>query len=135
MATVVWFSSTSKLVSLVNDGAVLTDWRVKVRVAMGSFENLPSPRRPVMTPWGEVAGFESQNSVPSSVPVSQGYRFNARDDSQSPCASSRGSPKTPTNQSGLGATIESRVTRGWSVVSVTGLIVEEPVGPILPPLP
>ncbi len=84
---------------------------------MGSFENLPSPRRPVMTPWGEVAWFESQNSVPSSVPASHGYRFNARDDSQSPCASSRGSPKTPTNQSGLGATIESRVTRGWSVVS------------------
>ena len=46
----VWFSSATKLVSLLNDGAVLTDCRVKVRVAIRSFENLPLPLRLVMTP-------------------------------------------------------------------------------------
>ena len=132
MPATVWFSSASKLVSLVKDGAVLTDWRVKVRVAIRSFENLPVPRRLVMTPCGEVAGFDSENSVPSSVPASHGYRFTTSDGSQSPCASSKDSPKTPVNQSGLGAIIVSRVTRGWSVVSVTVLMVDELVGPILP---
>ena len=68
----------------MNDGAVLTDRRVKVRVAIASFENFPIPRRLVMTPCGEVAGFESENSVPSSVPASHGYRFTVRDASQSP---------------------------------------------------
>ena len=68
----------------INSGAVLTDWRVKVRVAIGSFENLPIPRRLVMTPCGEVGEFDSENSAPSSVPASQGYRFNTREASQSP---------------------------------------------------
>ena len=114
---------------------MLTDRRVKVRVAIRSFENLPIPRRLVMVPCGEVAKLISENSVPSSVPASHGYRFTVCDGSQSACVSSRDSPETPTNQSGLGATIESRVTRGWPVVRVTVLMVDEAVGPMLPPLP
>ena len=74
---------------------MLTDWRVKVRVAIGSFENLPIPRRLVMTPCGEVAGFDSENSVPSSVPASHGYRFTVSDARHSACASRRDSPETP----------------------------------------
>ena len=88
-----------------------------------------------MVSCGEVAEFDSENSVPSSVPASHGYRFTVCDASQSACASSSDNPETPTNQSGLFATMESRVTRGWPVVSVTPLRVDEPVAPILPPLP
>ena len=43
---------------------MLTDWRVNVRVAIRAFENLPVPRRFVMTPFGEVAVFDSENSLP-----------------------------------------------------------------------
>ena len=39
------------------DGAVLTDWRAKVRLAIGSVENLPVPLMLAMVPCGEVSGF------------------------------------------------------------------------------
>ena len=61
-----------KVVALVISG--VTDCRVKVRVAIGSFENLPVPLMLVMAPCGEVAAFDSENSVPSSVPASYGNR-------------------------------------------------------------
>ena len=46
VSTAVVPSSTVKVVALVISGGFGdTDWRVKVRVAIGSFENLPIPRR------------------------------------------------------------------------------------------
>ena len=44
--------------------------RVNAIVAIGSFENGATPLRLVMTPCGEVAGLESENPPPSSVPAS-----------------------------------------------------------------
>ena len=110
VSTAVVPSSTVKAVALVISG--VTDRRVKVRVAIGSSENLPVALMLVIVPRGEVAAFDSENSVPSSVPASYGYKSTLCDASQSPCASSNVSPETPTNQSGLGATIVTRVTRG-----------------------
>ena len=57
--------------------------------------------------------------MPSSVPASYGNRSISSRDSHCAWASSRDRPETPTNQSGLGPIIESRVTRGWSLVTVT----------------
>ena len=121
VATAVVPSSTGKVVALVISGA--TAWRVKVRLAIGSSENFPVPLMLVMVPRGEVAEFDRENSVPSSVPASQGNRSIVRDGCQpSSAAVRRDSPETPTNQSGLGATIEVRVTGGWSVVSVMSTV-------------
>ena len=110
-------------------GAKFTDPSVNVRVAMLSVENLPVPRMLVTTPRGDVAGFDSENSSPFSVPASHGYSCTSCDDNQLPLASSRDSPETPTNQSGLGATMVTSVTSGWSVVSVTARLFI-PVGPM-----
>ena len=55
VSTAVVPSSTVKVAALVISGA--TDWRVKVRVAIGWFENLPVPLMLVMAPRGEVAAF------------------------------------------------------------------------------
>ena len=51
-------------------GSVTGVWLVKVSRAMRTLENLPVPPMLVITPWGTVAGLESENSVPSSVPAS-----------------------------------------------------------------
>ena len=51
---------------------VLTDRSAKLRLAIGFVENLPVPRMLVMTPCGLVATLFSENSLPSSVPASQG---------------------------------------------------------------
>ena len=51
-------------------GGVSVAVSTKVSRAMRSLENLPVPRMLVMTPCGSVAGFESENSSPSSVPAS-----------------------------------------------------------------
>ena len=109
---------------------VRTDCSAKARVAIGSVENLPVPRMLVMTPCGLVARLFRENSLPSSVPASQGYRFTSCDRSQWPWSSSRGSPETPTNQSGLRATMVVSVTRGYSVVSSTSSKVFGTSGPI-----
>ena len=54
-------------------GASSTDpLRVKVNWAMCSPVNFPRPRMLVMTPRGFVEGLLSENSVPFSVPASQG---------------------------------------------------------------
>ena len=110
---------------------MLADWRVNVMVAIRSFENWPAPRRFVMTPCGEVAPFDVENPLPSSVPASHGYRSTWSDSTQFPPASSSVSPETPTNQSGLGAIMVTSVTRGWSLVSVT-VRAFDVVAPILP---
>ncbi len=117
------------------EGALVTDVRVKVRVAIGSAENLPLPTRLAMNSGGSVSSLSSENPVPSSVPASNGCRVTVRDGRQPPRLSSIDSPETPTNQSGLGATIVNRVTRGWSVVSATPVKLSEAVGPMEPVVP
>ena len=99
---------------------------------MLSVENLPAPPMLVMTPCGDVAGFESENSSPFSVPASHGYNFTSCEGNQLPLASSRDSPETPTNQSGLGAIIVTSVTLGWSVVTATSFRVTRFCRPMLP---
>ena len=103
---------------------VLTDRSVKLRLAIGSVENLPVPRILSMVPCGVVARLSSENSPPSSVPASQGCRFTSCERSQRPWSSSSGSPETPTNQSGLGATMVTSVIRGCSVESVAVRVFE-----------
>ena len=68
-------------------GVMLTDWKVNVRVAIRAFENLPVPWRLVITPCGEVALFDSEDSRPSSIPACRGYRSTWRDSTQSPAGS------------------------------------------------
>ncbi len=112
-------------------GALATEVRVKVRVAIGSAENLPLPTRLEMYSGGSVASLLSEKPAPSSVPASNGCRYTVRDARQPPRLSSIDSPETPTNQSGVGATIVTRVTRGWSVVSATAVKLSEAVGPMV----
>ena len=90
--------------------------RTKLRVAIGSFENLPIPLMLLMVPCGDVAGLPSENSSPSSVPASYGYRLTECCVRHCP-PPSRDSRETPTNQSGLGPIIETRVSMGWSLVT------------------
>ena len=90
---------------------------VNVSLAMRTFENLPVPAMLEMTPCGLVSGFDSENSVPSSVPASYGKRSTSSDRTHWPAPSSRDSPDTPTNQSGLGAIMDRSVTCGCSLVT------------------
>ena len=129
VVTAVSFSSTSIAEGVVMTGA--TVWRVKVRVAIGAFENFPIPLMLVIVPWGLVASLLSENSVPSSVPASYGNRSTVCDASHSFWALSRDSPETPTNQSGLGAIIVIRVTRGWVGLTVMSTVTVA-VAPTLP---
>ena len=62
-----------------------------------------------------------ENSVPSSVPASYGNKSTVFDAIQL-LLSRNDSLETPTNQSGLGATIVTRVTRGWVGVTVMSTV-------------
>ena len=106
----------------VIDAGATGDWSSKVSLAIGSFENLPVPLMLVIVSRGLVAGLSSANSVPSSVPASYGNRSTCCRGRHCPRASSRDSPETPTNQSGLGAIMATSVTSGWVVVSVTSTV-------------
>ena len=111
-------------------GAGGVSLRTKLRVAIGRRENLPVPLMLVMTPRGDVAGLPSENPSPSSVPASYGNRSTDCRERHRPPASSSDSPETPTNQSGLGPIIETRVSRGWAVVtSTSNVALPLPPGP------
>ena len=69
--------------------------------------------------------------MPSSVPASYGNRSTVCDASHSFWALNRDNPETPTNQSGLGAIIVTRVTRGWVGLRVMSTVTVA-VTPILP---
>ena len=90
---------------------------VKVSLAMRTLENGPVPAMRVMTPCGLVSGLESEKSSPSSVPASYGKRSTTCDSRHSSAPSSRDTPDTPTNQSGLGPIIDRSVTRGCVLVT------------------
>ena len=84
--------------------------RSNCRIAIGLSENLPVSRRLVMVWCGTVAPLLRENSLPSSVPASYGNSSTLPWCIHAPSAPSNGSPDTPTNQSGLGATIDASVT-------------------------
>ena len=81
-------------------------------MAMGWSENLPVPRMLMIVPRGLVGGLLKENSFPSSVPASYGYRATCRSDIHCPSLSSSDKPETPTNQSGLGPIIDTKVISG-----------------------
>ena len=108
------FGETDRLTVGVAGGVVIL---VKVSLAMRTLENLPVPAMPVTTPCGFVSGLESENSVPSSVPASYGKRSTTCDCRHSFEPSSRDTPETPTNQSGLGPIMDRSVTRGCVLVT------------------
>src|SRR5262245_20460673 len=70
-----------------------------------------NPVRRVITPRGAVTASADRKVTPLSVPASYGNKLTVRLFAHSPF-SIRLKPDTPTNQSGLGATIEQRVTSG-----------------------
>ena len=119
------FGETARLTVGFGGGVVIL---VKVSLAMRTLENLPVPAMRVMTPCGFVAGLDSVNSVPSSVPASYGKRSTTCDCRHSFAPSSRDTPDTPTNQSGLGPIMDRSVTSGCVLVtSILNVAVPVPV--------